>query len=56
MSWKPGKTDKEGKVVKKAKEARVLIQLDDGHEGFLFKKDVPGIESDEDFRNFLSVC
>ena len=48
------KTDKEGKVVKKAKEARVLIQLDDGHEGFLFKKDVPGIESDEDlFDEFI---
>lgn len=48
------KTDKEGKVVKKAKEARVLVQLDDGHEGFLFKKDVPGIENDEDlFDEFI---
>ena len=48
------KKDKEGNVVKKAKEARVLIQLDDGNEGYLFKKDVPGINSDEDlFDEFI---
>ena len=48
------KKDSEGKVVRKAKEARVLVQLDDGNEGYLFKKDIPGIESDEDlFDEFI---
>ncbi|MBP5408181.1 MAG: (d)CMP kinase [Bacilli bacterium] len=48
------KKDAEGKVVRKAKEARVLVQLDDGNEGYLFKKDIPGIESDEDlFDEFI---
>ena len=48
------KKDKEGKVIKKAKEARVLVLLDDGHEGYLFKKEVPGIETDEDlFDEFI---
>ena len=48
------KKDSEGKVLRKAKEARVLVQLDDGNEGYLFKKDIPGIESDEDlFDEFI---
>lgn len=48
------KKDKEGNVVKKAKEARVLVKLDNGQEGFLFRKEVPGIESDDDlFDEFI---
>ncbi len=42
------KKNKEGAVVKKAKEARVLVELDNGQQGYLFRKDVPGIESDDD--------
>lgn len=48
------KKNNEGKVVKKAKEARVLVKLDNGQEGYLFRKEVPGIESDDDlFDEFI---
>ena len=48
------KKNKEGEVVKKAKEARVLVKLDNGQEGYLFRKEVPGIESDDDlFDEFI---
>ena len=32
----------------KAKEERVLIELEDGQEGYLFRKDTAGIQDDED--------
>ena len=48
------KKNNECKVVKKAKEARVLVKLDNGQEGYLFRKEVPGIESDDDlFDEFI---
>ncbi len=44
----------DGKVVKKAKEERVLIELEDGQEGFLFKKDCANLEKDEElFDQFI---
>lgn len=42
------KTNKNGEVVRKAKEARVLFELPNGQEGFLFMKEIPGIESEDD--------
>ena len=54
MAAESEKKDKEGNVVKKAKEARVLVDLGNGLEGYLFKKEIPGIESDEDlFDEFI---
>ncbi|MDD3348713.1 MAG: (d)CMP kinase [Bacilli bacterium] len=40
--------NKAGSKVIKAKEERVLITLEDGQEGFLFKRDTAGIKEDED--------
>lgn len=37
-----------GKKVFKAKEERVLISLEDGQEGYLFRKDTANIKDDED--------
>ncbi len=54
MAAQSAKTDKEGKEIKKAKEARVLVDLGNGVEGYLFKKEVPGIETDEElFDEFI---
>lgn len=39
--------NKEGKVVRKAHEERVLIKLANGQEGYLFRKDVADIKDDE---------
>ncbi len=39
---------KAGNKVIKPKEERVLIALEDGQEGFLFKRDTAGIKEDED--------
>ena len=44
----PERKDKNGNVLKKATEERVLIQLEDGQEGFLFRKDTAGISDDEE--------
>ena len=44
----------DGKVVKKAKEERVLIELEDGQEGFLFKKDCANLNKEDDlFDQFI---
>lgn len=44
----------DGKVVKKAKEERVLIELEDGQEGFLFKKDCANVSKEDDlFDQFI---
>ena len=44
----------DGKVVKKAKEERVLIELEDGQEGFLFKKDCANLSKEDDlFDQFI---
>lgn len=40
--------NKNGEVIKKAKEERVLVKLDNGQEGLLFRKDVSDIDEDED--------
>ncbi len=40
--------ERRGNRVLRAKEERVLIQLDDGQEGFLFRKDTADIHEDED--------
>lgn len=42
------KARKVGQKEIKAKEERVLIELEDGQEGFLFRKDTAGIKDDED--------
>lgn len=50
----PEKKDKNGNVVRKATEERVLIQLEDGQEGYLFKKDTADILEDEElFDKFI---
>ena len=50
----PERKDKKGEVIKKATEERVLIQLEDGQEGYLFKKDTADIAEDEElFDKFL---
>ena len=53
-SAEPEKKDKNGNVVRKAKEARVLIKLANGQEGYLYKKEISDVDSDEDlFFNLL---
>ena len=53
-SAEPEKKDKNGNVVRKAKEARVLIKLANGQEGYLYKKEISDVDSDEDlFFNYV---
>lgn len=48
------KTNRNGEVIRKAKEARVLVQLDNGQEGYLYKKDISDVDTDEDlFFNYV---
>ena len=50
----PEKTNKNGEVVKKAREARVLVKLDNEQEGFLYMKEIADCESEEDlFFNYV---
>jgi cytidylate kinase len=50
----PEKTNKNGEVVKKAREARVLVKLDNDQEGFLYMKEIADCESEEDlFFNYV---
>ncbi len=54
MAAEPAKVGKNGEVVRKAKEARVLVKLNNGQEGYLFRNEVPGIECDDDlFDEFI---
>ena len=45
--------NQQGKTVRKAKEEKLLIKLDNGQEGFLFKKDVANIEEDDDLADLF---
>lgn len=44
---------RKGKNVKKAKEERVLIKLDNGQEGLLFRKDVEGLKEDDELSDIF---
>lgn len=44
---------KNNEVKRKAKQERVLIELENGQEGFLFRKDTADIEADEEFVDFF---
>ncbi|HHU55444.1 MAG TPA: (d)CMP kinase [Acholeplasmataceae bacterium] len=45
--------DKEGKVVRKAKDQRLLLRLENGQEGLLFRKDVANVKEDEDLADLF---
>lgn len=45
--------DKNGNVVKKAKEQRLLVKLENGQEGLLFRKDVANITDDQDLADLF---
>ncbi len=54
LEAEPELKNKKGEVVKKAKDARVVVQLDNGPEGYLFIKDVAGVQDEEDlFMEFI---
>jgi len=50
----PEKTNRNGEVVRKAREARVLVELDNGQEGYLYAKEISDCNTADDlFYNYV---
>lgn len=47
------KRNSKGEVIKKAKKERVLIRLDNGQEGLLFRQDVADVKDDEELADIF---